>query len=563
MKDILYLCDGIPFPKPGEGHVFALRDGIGLKTLTSLDGQSYYLRNLTAAKKIYISVIPQISDSELGTLCQQLNLPKVAIERVIYFNCLILLAQAYDLKHRVECYLNQHNVSHLHYIGDNNWKRDVLREICKDRDIIFSFSQSITIRVHGILSWIKNKFLHLYHILLPADKLSADCEYLFFAPNARMTRGLLPVISELASNRTVQVVDHARKKAKDSLGTVWLQSFSSWGSSFFIKKKVESMISNICLTDSAESLLAPAMRRIIVRCILDALPWMACVHRILTRCPNAIITGTFVNEEVLEIAYATNHKTAVIQTCSNVEYNWHCPGNHMYLLASMKDRERLLKEGVDPENIMICGHPLYHGFPPDKQLAEELNLAIRHRYGIEGNEKLIVFAAAHSVPGLTEWESVFNRARMFLNGIKNLSGIKLIIKLHPYEHRIKDYEAILKKEGMDNKAHITQTENMNHLLQAADAVVILESTVGQESIFLGKPLMNLPVLPDWFGYHECGATVQAHSVEDVEYYIPRMLYDRQLRNRLHAGRQTFLKHYFPIQDGKVVSRICDVLQGLK
>lgn len=561
MSKSVYLCDERFLLKPKATQAFALRQGLGLETLTSLDVSNHYVDNLEKAREIYENVMPRLAQTGLNGLCQKSGLQGIAMERVIYHDCLTGLMQAVDLARRIERYLEQHDISHLHYLGQNSWKQSLLYALCKQRNIVFSCHQNVRARLHGVLSRFKSRLIGLHNLLLPADDLNEDCDFLFFASNARLTRGLLPIIREIGKDSVVQVVENSHENAGEGVDTAYLQSFTAWSLYASIMPEVKAILSDVDWHSVSGNIPALAVHRIILDCLQDAFAWVGCVYRVLAICPKAVVAGVFVNEPVMEVARSINRKTAVIQTIGTVEYDVHLAGNSTYLLASMKDRDRLLMKGVPADNIVICGHPLYDD--PDRLLNKEQVAAVRHRYGVMDGDKLIVFAGSYSVPGWIEWESIAEYTTMFFDGVSGLRRIRIVMKLHPYEHRIEDYKSMLCDKGVKDICTITQRANINHLVQAADAVVTLGSTVGQESITLDKPLLDFPVISDWHGFHKHGAALRAYNADEVRNCISRMLYDVDLQRELHAGRQDYLADYFPVQDGRVVSRMCAALRGLR
>jgi len=465
------------------------------------------------------------------------------MERMIYHDVLVQWVQLIDLAHRLNAVLNQQPVQQISYVGSKGWKWDVISTIAQKRGVFVQQKQSLTSRGRSFLAQIKQRATVWRETLQRPDPLHPSAEFIFLIPIARLAQALWNVIHVLEKEHTVQTI------AESELGRM---AVSSDVRALPNMQALEAVLSAVVWTENQQDeALAHALKNMVMTTLSQAMLTVSAMQKVLQASPQAVVVGSFVGEPLLEVARAMGRKTVVIQTCGSVEYIVHLAGKSRYLLASEHDRMRI-QQGCEALDAVVVGHAGYD-FPQrfsDVQVAE-----VRQRYGVKHEEKFLLFAGSYATPGLIEWESIAARSKLFLRAMQGVAGVKVVMKLHPYDHRLRRYEKMIEELEMKASVQVVQSVDVHDLLQAADAVVMLESTVGQESIVLGKALLDIPVLGDWFGYHASGASLMGHTLDAVRQHVSDMLWNRSVQAELAEGRARYLKQLFPMQDGAVVQRV--------
>jgi len=547
----LYLYDDKPwFIKK---HALALRDNLGIRTLTSLDSRCYYQENLSEAKEICIKLQSSLRQADLKRLCQIYNLPHIALERMVYHDILVQVVHYLDLNRRIQDYLDHYPVERICFVGVG-WKKDLLSDICQKRGLCFIHQASLLskfkVLARKALSWAKTMKKQT------ADAVDQKADFLFLMPIHRLARGLDRVIEELGREYCVQLVVESDVNEYCQKNVAGLYSFferNSCSTAQEVEKLCEQMP---CWGE--KNVLARVIAQLFIKTMVDQLQLASALSRLLQDCPKAIVVASFVGESLLEVARAMDRTTVVIQTCGTVEYNVHLAGDNLYLLASEQDKKNVLNS-YSMAKVEVCGHITYDNYP---QMDVASVSKMRQTLLASQYDKLLLFVGSYAIPGFVEWESIAARSEMFLQAVSTLENICVVMKLHPYEHHLAEYNAMLDKFAIHHVI-ITQTMDIGLLVQASDAVVMLESTVGQESIVRDKPLLDIPVNTDCFGYRQSEASLVAHDEKEVKASVLEMLYDDKTQLKLREGRCNYLATYFPKQDGLVVSRICHELKSLK
>ncbi len=551
----LYLYDEKPINI--EKNALALREGLGIQTLSSLDSRCYYLSNLAEAKDMSQNIVTQLQHLDGKALCQKYALPAIALERMMYHDLLVQIIPCLDLYKRICDYLDRHSMTVIHYLG-GGWKTDVLAAICTHRGIQLIHRSSWRSRLRDFAASVKHWGVHIQWQWRAADKVDDSADFIFFMPADRFARGLPAVIEALEKTHRVQMLTEQTAKHLGKRNIASLFSFTT-RQRFSVNGVLDGLQIKSRWKAESDDVLAWVLKRLVVQTLQEQLYTASCVARVLERCPKAVVVASFVGESLLEVARAMNKKTVVIQTCGTVEYKVHLAGDSVYMLASEQDKHHIVDTYPIP-SVKICGHVGYDIKAPMMDAEKAL---LREQLSVSKQDKLLVFIGSYASPGLIEWESIAERSKYFLQAASTLEHVRIVLKLHPYEHHLAAYHDMVKKLDMEQYVMVTQHMDIGNLVQVSDAVVMLESTVGQESIVWGKPLLDIPVLEDWFGYHRSGAALVAYHIEDIREKLNRILYDETTQKALCAGRKRYVNTYFPKQDGQVVARICHHLRCLQ
>lgn len=170
------------------------------------------------------------------------------------------------------------------------------------------------------------------------------------------------------------------------------------------------------------------------------------------------------------------------------------------------------------------------------------------------NQKIILLALhpITQITGKTNTNS-YIRFENFLirlcNIVSNISGVNMIVKLHPSQDTHNDdIKKIFKK--IDKTIPIYHSKPITELINASDVLVTVSpegfdpSSVILEAIILEKPIMNVILDDDFheFQYVKDNAVVSI-SDDHLELNLKNLLFDEKLRNTLIQNGRLHLRNY--------------------
>lgn len=131
--------------------------------------------------------------------------------------------------------------------------------------------------------------------------------------------------------------------------------------------------------------------------------------------------------------------------------------------------------------------------------------------------------------------------RRFIDGIEELittGEVRITLKLHASESR-QEYATILESSPASSKLVFAEDTDLYPLLEAADAVVIMASTVGLEAILFGRPVgvLDLPSAGFVFDY------VSTDAAMGLTWSRPLASQVRELLTYDSPGAVRFLKNH--------------------
>jgi UDP-N-acetylglucosamine 2-epimerase len=228
---------------------------------------------------------------------------------------------------------------------------------------------------------------------------------------------------------------------------------------------------------------------------------------------------------------------------------------HVDKIATMgeKVKKAYVNSGIEPDRIDIAGVAHFDRmFNRDK----DKDARVLADNGIDSSKKIIVFATQHSVIEMEE---------MLIGVIKailKMQNVLLVVKVHPAED-ITFYQAIAEKFH-DSRIHIVKTIDLYALISNCQLFITQFSTTALEAMMLDKPVItiNLSGKPVTVPYAEEGASLGVYKYEDIEPAILKALNDKEIRNKLKAGRYKFVREWAGEPDGKASQRIVDLMKKL-
>jgi hypothetical protein len=217
---------------------------------------------------------------------------------------------------------------------------------------------------------------------------------------------------------------------------------------------------------------------------------------------------------------------------------------------------RLLVEdcAYAPNSVIATGSPRMspaaEAPPPDPAA----RAAVRQALGVsEGERMLVISGARHAVGEGLHSTAIFAR---LLGG--PLTGVHVVVKLHPEEEEVDHYSAMLAglaAAGGYPAPPVTVVRDIDlyRLLLAADAHLGIYSTVLTDAVVVGTPNMVAigQAWSDLLGYVDAGVAHPVASADDVAAFM------HDPRPASPASRSAFLREHYEPGDG--AERIADAV----
>ncbi|MEO1530043.1 MAG: hypothetical protein AAFX06_31910 [Planctomycetota bacterium] len=195
-----------------------------------------------------------------------------------------------------------------------------------------------------------------------------------------------------------------------------------------------------------------------------------------------------------------------------------------------------IQQGVPEQDVVPTGTPRFDGMDPGEY--REQGIRLREQLELRGKTLLLVSNPV-DVLGFCTTDAKLGLIDRFATLVEPLfvedDGFRLIVSMHPHE----DAEAVrqrLSKHPFEKRIHIPdRSVPLYHHLAAADAAVVLASTVGLEALIFGLPL-GVVEIPGHGFVHDYVASNAALGLKldpDLANVVGGML----AGNRGNGGRQ--------------------------
>jgi glycosyltransferase involved in cell wall biosynthesis len=146
-----------------------------------------------------------------------------------------------------------------------------------------------------------------------------------------------------------------------------------------------------------------------------------------------------------------------------------------------------------------------------------------------------------------------------VRAVEALPGVRALVKPHPAEPP-SAYEAALHAAGARRVAVLPAGADLVELMQAADALVTVESLSAVEALVLGRPVvvLNMPTHLRDLVDHDVAVGVAAG--EDPGPALRAVLFDPATAERLRRARARYLSDFAMGVDGQATARIAGLLR---
>ena len=217
-------------------------------------------------------------------------------------------------------------------------------------------------------------------------------------------------------------------------------------------------------------------------------------------------------------------------------------------------KETYLESGLEPGRIVVTGVAHFDLlFNRNKEQDDK----ILSECGICPSSRIIMFATQNISGGETE-QSLIG----VISVVLKFEDIQLVIKVHPQED-IAICQAIAERYH-NPRIHVVKDIEVYALISRCELLITKHSTTALEAMLVDKPVItiNLSAQPSHVLYAEEGASLGVNRYEDIEPAIMKALYDKEIRSRLQAAREKFIRRWAGEPDGQASQRIVNVMKEM-
>ena len=223
------------------------------------------------------------------------------------------------------------------------------------------------------------------------------------------------------------------------------------------------------------------------------------------------------------------------------------------LLFDALTREHLERRGhFPPGSLRVTGSPRLDAIVSSaRRFDDGARATLRARLGAGPDTPIAVVAAKFTQLGRS-WPALVQAAR-------GMPDVRLVVKPHPAEGAAPYLEAA---RGAANVVVAPPDADLGRLTAIAAALVTANSTAAIEAMPLGVPALVVELPNNLSPFVDAGAMAGAATPAEVEPALRALLYDREMRQRLGAAQQAFLRRYGVEADGRAAERAADAILSL-
>jgi Glycosyl transferases group 1 len=237
-------------------------------------------------------------------------------------------------------------------------------------------------------------------------------------------------------------------------------------------------------------------------------------------------------------------------------------------------RARYLAAGAAPAGVMVTGAPRWDGYAAiDDAARVRMRAAAAAGLGLDAGAPIVLFgpswierstanAAQHVAGGLAVYRGV-------LAAVRAHPGTQLVVKLHPgelsrpglrTEALLTGWHGVAARAGADRV--VVTGAFREELVASADVVVSVNSNLGLEALLCGRPLVNVPLIPEeadtLFAPGEEGVVALRHPDETAP-ALSALIADAGRRARLAAAGRRRVERWVHAPDGRAFERVAEVV----
>lgn len=218
-------------------------------------------------------------------------------------------------------------------------------------------------------------------------------------------------------------------------------------------------------------------------------------------------------------------------------------------------KEFLVKNGVEPERIVVTGGPVFDkivSLKPDKgKIYTEIGIG-------PGSKKIIVFTMQKQGPGFRpSIEEIEAGTIETIKAASQCQDVLLLFQAHP-EQTIEYIQRFAEKAGYSD-ARVIKYYDTESLIAVSDGVITFFSTTATDALVLGKPLLtiNLSDDRDFYPFVSMGAAFGAYTKEEIMPAFKKLVENPE---ELKDGREKAVPYVVYKTDGKSLGRVLNLIE---
>jgi glycosyltransferase involved in cell wall biosynthesis len=236
-----------------------------------------------------------------------------------------------------------------------------------------------------------------------------------------------------------------------------------------------------------------------------------------------------------------------------------------YLVAGDYGRERLIRKGVKPDNVLVTGNPRFDDLlairnsearGPDPEGSGSLGFrGLGRRRGPRRVGRTILYP----LQGVSTDGRLFQLLRRY---VVSRRGVRLVLRPHP--NRPPSSWPAFTREAIAGPVSLARQGPLGRVLQVADVLVTSWSLTTLEALITGTPVISWKsdFLPDELPFASAGDTLRAHTYAELADALDRLLFDADFRAAWVEGRRDAHVPYTGVLDGQAALRVADAIAAL-
>jgi hypothetical protein len=222
-------------------------------------------------------------------------------------------------------------------------------------------------------------------------------------------------------------------------------------------------------------------------------------------------------------------------------------------------RRLLLSLGrYPPDSLTVTGSPKFDALVEAATAVDRP--ALRKSLGVSPDERLLVVASRFRGIRQTH-QSIGSAFPALVRAVEGLAGVRCVVKPHPAEPAAA-YQAVIRAAASQRVSVVPPSADLMELLQAADALVTVESLSALEALVLSRPVLVLNTPTNLQEMVDCGVALGVGVGEDPAPALRDLLFDAEILGRLEAARGLYLSDVAHGVDGRATERILALLRDL-
>ena len=415
--------------------------------------------------------------------------------------------------------------------------------------------KSIKLRKRGLvwkLAWCLREFVLSLKSVLSIKNHYTQCDFLFICNIERQNDIIVPVVKQLIKEKDVSIVIVTKVPFPSSIKVQNPKViYTDWSHirGLFYLTQLFSTLAKIKRPSLAQSVAANAFYQWFETNAFKAVRAILIGKVVTQKYHPKIIVVTDPSDFEAKSFTLMGKKVGIPSLC--IQYGMLSPVNSEYTFFSQdavatfdSSSAKVLKgHGITPEKIHITGNPRFDHYKPDKIRRERT----REKLKVNKNTPLVLFVSipsAHDEIGGLESPIDQSHYKDVLKAIYLLPNFltthQLVVRPHP-EEDISLHNPFLQ----DNPGNVIfdSKNRLIDILNAADLVITLHSTVGYEAIILDKPLiiLNFNDRESSVDYVQRGVAIEVKRKSELVSNIESVLSNPTLRKKLTSARKRYRK----------------------